>query len=113
MPRSGKKMINSVTPAFIQAVVLEFATPERKDDENYVTWVVAQAGWALQFASPRLRASRAVVLAAVKSDGMALQFASPALRADPDVVVASTGLRGPPGGWRQLLKLDRSCFGWR
>lgn len=64
--------------------VLDFLSPDLKNDQEIVLAAVRQNGLALRFAGPILRKDRKVVLAAVQNCD-AVQYADPSLWNDKEV----------------------------
>ena len=62
-------------------MALQYASKERRNDEELVLFALARNGLALQFASRALRDNQKVVLAAVARNPDALRYASPTMQA--------------------------------
>jgi hypothetical protein len=82
---------------------LSTASPEQRDNREFVLSAVRACGVSIKYASDRLRgdtevALQKVVLAAIGRWAIALQFASPELRDDRDIVLKAVrkwGRLGP------------------
>jgi len=86
--RATKAIVLKAIRPGLQGILLEFASPALKDDEEVVTVAVSSHGHALRYASSRWRKNRAMVLRAVSVSG-ALQYASEKLQDDKEVVLAA------------------------
>ena len=69
--------------------LLQYVSPELRDDRDIVLAAVAKSGAVLEYASPNLRSDREVVLAAVLESGRALKHASSELQKDRELVLAA------------------------
>lgn len=110
--------VKNETMAYGDKVVLSYASPRLRDNEEVVRTAVTEAGLSLEYASPRLKCDKEIVKLAVAEEPYSFKYAASTLRDDIEFVAeivaispvafkcASSRLRTHEKSVRKLMEIN-------